>query len=167
MQALGLCWDQTGIGELEEVHIPRQAPAHRGARLLLAHWQAREAEGRFVVGRDVPARPLAKILSGLMLYEPVDGDFRIRLAGLALLRRFGRDVRGERLSALSGAGQFSAHAAQMRALLRTGKPLVVEVRLMQQGRIQLCYELVALRVFAPDEQTPWVLAGLFFHDWRL
>jgi len=165
MQALGLCWGQTGTDELEEVHIPRQAPAHRGARLLLAHW--REAQGPFVVGRDVPSRPLAKILSGLMLYEPIGDDFRIRLAGLALLRRFGRDVRGERLSALVGASQFRAHAAQMRELLRTGKPLVVEVRLMQQGRIQLCYEMVALRVFAPDEQTPWVLAGLFFHDWRL
>jgi hypothetical protein len=141
---------------------------HRGARLLLETWRAREAESRFVVGRDVPSRGLARVLSGLALYEPLrTGDFRVRLAGHALRRRFGRDMTGENLSHLLGEAQFAQHAVQMRRLLEGGEPFVVEVRLMEGARLRLCYELVALRVFAPDGKTPWVLSGIFFHDWRL
>jgi hypothetical protein len=55
----------------------------------------------------------------------------------------------------------------MHRLLAGGQPLIVEVRIQEEGRLCLCYELVALRVFAPDGRTPWVLSGLFFHDWRL
>jgi hypothetical protein len=171
MQALGLTWGATALRSapaVTETHIVRSAPIHRGARLLLDVWREREAQGRFVVGRDVPSRGLARVLSGLVLYEPLQtGDFRVRLAGHALHRRFGRDVTGETLSRLLDEAQFIQHACQMRALLMNGEPFVLEVRLMEEGRLKLCYELVALRVFAPDGKTPWVLSGLFFHDWRL
>lgn len=146
----------------------RSAPVHRGARLLLETWIAREAEAPFMVGRDVPSRALARVLSGLVLYEPLrTGDFRVRLAGHASRRRFGRDVTGESLSRLLDAEQFARHAAPMRALLATGEPMVVEVRVAEEGRLTLCYEQVTLRVLAPDGKTPWILCGIFFHDWRL
>ena len=169
MQALGLSWGAVAPApHYAETHILRAAPVHRGARLLLDSWRARQSQGRFVVGRDVPSRDLAKVLSGLALYEPLyTGDFRVRLAGHSLRRRFGRDVTGENLSRLMDEAQFTRHAAQMKALLETGAPLIVEVRLHEEGRLRLCYELVALRVFAPDGVTPWVLGGIFFHDWRL
>jgi hypothetical protein len=169
MQALGLSWGTIAprSGSVE-THIVRAAPVHRGARLLLETWHAREAQGRFVVGRDVPSRALAKILSSLVLYEPLyTGDFRVRLAGHALRRRFGRDVAGETLSRLMDQTQFARHAGRMRGLLETGRPLVAEVRIEEEGRLRLCYELVVLRVLAPDGRTPWVLSGMFFHDWRL
>jgi hypothetical protein len=169
MQALGLNWGAAAPPpSYVESHILRASPVHRGARTLLEVWRARESEGRFVVGRDVPSRSLARVLSGLALYEPLyTGDFRVRLAGHALRRRFGRDVTGETLSRLMDEAQFSRHAAQMHMLLQTGRPLIVEVRMHEEGRLRLCYELVALRVFAPDVRTPWVLSGIFFHDWRL
>lgn len=169
MQALGLSWgDAAPLSGISETHIVRAHPAHRGARLLLEAWRVRQAEGHFVVGRDVPSRGLAKVLSGLALYEPLySGDFRVRLAGHALRRRFGRDVTGETLSRLLDAAQFSRHCAQMHTLLETGEPLVVEVRQYEEHYLRLCYEWVALRVFAPDGRTPWVLSGTFFHDWRL
>jgi hypothetical protein len=91
----------------------------------------------------------------------------VRLAGHALRRRFGRDVAGETLSRLMDQTQFARHAGRMRGLLETGRPLVAEVRIEEEGRLRLCYELVALRVLAPDGRTPWVLSGMFFHDWRL
>jgi hypothetical protein len=170
MQALGLNWGAASLRQASiiETHSVRQAPIHRGARLLLEVWREREAEGRFVVGRDVPSRGLARVLSGLALYEPLQtGDFRVRLAGHALRRRFGRDVTGESLSRLLDETQFAQHACQMRALLQTGAPFVLEVRVEEEGRLKFCYELMALRVFAPDGRTPWVLSGSFFHDWRL
>jgi hypothetical protein len=169
MQALGENWGAAALPpNAVEIHIPRSAPVHRGARVLLEAWRARQAEGHFVVGRDVPSRDLARVLSGLALYEPLyTGDFRVRLAGHALRRRFGRDITGETLSRLMDQAQFSRHAAQMHRLLAGGQPLIVEVRIQEEERLCLCYELVALRVFAPDGRTPWVLSGLFFHDWRL
>jgi hypothetical protein len=170
MQALGLTWGAAvrRPPSVTETHRVRLAPVHRGARLLLDVWRECEAKGRFVVGRDVPSRGLARVLSGLALYEPLQtGDYRVRLAGHALRRRFGRDVTGETLSRLLDETQFAQHACQMRALLQTGAPFVLEVRLMEEGRLVLCHELVALRVFAPDGKTPWVMSGTFFHDWRL
>jgi hypothetical protein len=167
MQTLGLAWDETP-GAFHEIVIARDRPVHRGARQMLETWQAREAQGRFVVGRDVPSRDLARVLSGLALFQPIlHGDFRVRLAGLALRRRFGRDVTGEKLSELMDSAQFARHAAGLRELLESGKPLVVETRVMDAGRMRMCYELVAVRVFAPDGETPWVMSGMFFHDWRL
>jgi len=169
MQAFGLSWGAAApLSHCVEIHIPRAAPVHRGARTLLDAWRARDAEGRFLVGRDVPSRGLARVLSALALYEPLyTGDFRVRLAGHALRRRFGRDVTGETLSRLMDEAQFCRHAAQMKTLLETGTPLILEVRIHEEGRLQLCYELVALRVFAPNGRTPWILSGTFFHDWRL
>ena len=169
MQALGLSWGAAApCSSSVETQTARTTPVHRGARLLLEAWRAREAQGSFVVGRDVPSRALAKVLPGLALYEPLyAGDFRVRLAGHALRRRFGRDVTGETLSRLMDQAQFAWHTGQMRGLLETGRPLIAEVRIEEEGRLCLCYELVALRVFAPDGRTPWVLSGIFFHDWRL
>ena len=174
MQALGLCWGATALRtphlakHVTQSHRMRAAPVHRGARLLLEAWCAREAEGRFMVGRDVPSRALARVLSGLVLYEPLQtGDFRVRLAGHGSRRRFGRDVTGESLSRLMDKEEFAQHAAPMRALLQTGEPYVEEVRVVEDGRLRLCYEQVSLRVIAPDGRTPWVLSGIFFHDWRL
>lgn len=156
MQALGLSWGATAPAPHSvETHILRAAPVHRGARILLEAWRAREAEGRFVVGRDVPSRGLARILSGLALYEPLyTGDFRVRLAGHSVRRRFGREVTGENLSRLMDEAQFARHAAQMKTLLESGTPLIAEVRLHEGERLRFCYELVVVRVFAPDGRTP-------------
>jgi hypothetical protein len=165
MQALGLSWEDNSAAGFHETPIVKERPAHHGARLLLENWAAQKQ--RFVVGRDVPSRALAKVLSGLALYEPEGGDFRVRLAGMGLRRRFGRDVTGERLSVVLGGAQFETYRRPMERLLATGKPLVVEMRMTEEGRTKLCFELVALRVFAPDGETPWVMSGIFFHDWRL
>jgi hypothetical protein len=168
MQSLGLAWEETPSGIFHEIHIERDKPVHHGARQLLDIWQAREAEGRFTVGRDVPSRNLARLLSGLALFQPIlHGDFRVRLAGLALRRRFGRDVTGEKLSEILTDGQFAEYSERLRALLDNGGPLLLETRLNEGGRLRLCYEMLMLRVFAADGVTPWAMSGIFFHDWRL
>jgi len=170
MQALGLSWSAAALRAplVTETLVMRAAPVHRGARLLLETWRDRTAAGRFLVGRDVPSRALARVLSGLMLFEPLrSGDFRVRLAGHGVRRRFGRDVTGENLSRVMDREPFARQAAFLRAVLETGEPFIAEVRQMEEGRLILCHEQVALRVFAPDGRTPWVLSGLFFHDWRL
>ncbi len=167
--SLGLAWKENLPAACHEIHTERETPIHHGARRLLEVWAARQAQGAFVIGRDVPSRDLARVMSGLVLYQPIlNGDFRVRLAGVALRRRFGRDVTGDKLSEMLNAPQFAERSRRFRQLLESGKPLVLEVRLCgEDGRTLQCFELVALRVLAPDGRTPWVMSGMFFHDWRL
>jgi hypothetical protein len=168
MQTLNHAWEQIPSGVFHEIHIERDRPVHHGARQLLDIWSAREAQGHFTVGRDVPSRGLARLLSGLALFQPIlHGDFRVRLAGLAMRRRFGRDVTGEKLSEMLTDDQFTEHSERLHALLDNGRPLLLETRLNEGGRLRLCYEMLVLRVFAPDGVTPWAMSGIFFHDWRL
>lgn len=167
MRALGLVWRILDLAACREIHVARGEAVHQGARHLLACWQAREQEGCFTVGRDIPSRELARVLGGVALFQPVPpDDFVVRLAGEAMRRRYGRDVSGARLSDLLDAPRFARESAHWRALLEDARPFIEEVRVMEDGRVALCYESLALRVLAADGVTPWVMTGIFFHDWR-
>mgnify|MGYP001066918174 FL=1 len=167
MRALGLVWRIFDSAESREIHVARGEAVHQGARHLLACWQASEREGRFTVGRDIPSRELARVLGSVALFQPVPpDDFLVRLAGEAMRRRHGRDVSGARLSDLMDAPRFACESARWRTLLENAQPFIEEVRVMEDGRVGLCYESVVLRVLAADGVTPWVMTGIFFHDWR-
>lgn len=169
MQALGLVWgdvDAQAAG-FHEVFTVMREPSHYDARHLFEFWRERNDEGGFVIGRHVPSRPLARLMSHLIVYEPLDEgeDFRARIAGTSLLRRFGRDISGSKLSELFGRDAFEAQRDDLRTLLRTGKPCVLEVKASVDGHPTLHFVIVALPVLAPDRETPWVLSGLFYYDW--
>ena len=169
MQALGLVWgdvDAQAAG-FHEVFTVMREPSHYDARHLFEFWRERNEEGGFVIGRHVPSRPLARLMSHLVVYEPLhEGeDFRARIAGTSLLRRFGRDISGSKLSELFERNAFEAQRDDLRTLLRTGKPCVLEVKATVDGYPALHFEIVALPVLAPDGKTPWVLSGLFYYDW--
>ena len=104
MQALGLVWGDVNANAagFQEVFTVMREPSHYDARHLFVCWRERNDEGGFVIGKDVPSRALARVMSHLVVYEPLDGgrDFRARLAGTSLLRRFGRDISGSKLSEL-------------------------------------------------------------------
>jgi hypothetical protein len=106
-------------------------------------------------------------MSHLVVYEPLEEarDFRARIAGTSLLRRFGRDISGSRLSELFEPDAFAAQRDDMRTLLRTRRPCVLEVRATIDNYPVLHFEIVALPVLAPDRETPWILSGLFYYDW--
>jgi hypothetical protein len=142
-------------------------PSHYDARHLFVYWRERNDEGGFVIGKDVPSRALARVMSHLVVYEPLEEgrDFRARLAGTSLLRRFGRDISGSKLSELFEPGAFAAQRDDMRMLLHTGRPCVLEVKATIDTYPVLHFEIVALPVLAPDRETPWILSGLFYYDW--
>lgn len=169
MQALGLVWgdvDARAAG-FHEVFTVMREPSHYDARHLFEFWRERNEEGGFVIGRHVPSRALARLMSHLIVYEPLEEgeDFRARIAGTSLLRRFGRDISGSKLSELFEPNAFAAQRDDLRTLLRTGKPCVLEVKATVDGYPALHFEIVALPVLAPDRETPWVLSGLFYYDW--
>jgi hypothetical protein len=169
MQALGLVWgnlDSTAAN-IEEIRTEIPTPTHYGSCLLLDQWRTREARGGFVVGRDVPSRDLAGILRNLALYEPInDGaEFRVRLAGSAFMRRFGRDITGLTLSKIYDHSNLEEKRASLFEIIRSKKPVIVDVKVMRDGRTLMRFEGLGLRVLSPDRKDAWVMGGLFYSDW--
>jgi hypothetical protein len=166
MQALGLVWrdvDSISPGG-DETCVPLKNPVHSGARLTFENWREKHDAGGFVVGRDLPSRALASMLRNLAIYEPVDGDFRVRVAGTGLVRRYGCDVTGLMLSQIyDPRGLQRQHDAMMKA--KNGAAAFSDVKLMRAGKIELQYETLQLPVLSPDLSQSWVLGGFFYHDW--
>jgi hypothetical protein len=157
MQALGQVWGRIDpkAEDLVEKRTLIAAPTNFGAQLLLDTWRKRAADGGFVIGRDLPSRALGSILRNLAVFEPIDNqtDFHVRIAGTGMLRRFGRDITGVRLSEVFAPQLFERRKAMIFAAIHS-------------GRKPLRFEVVVLPVLAPDRVTPWALAGLFYHDWE-
>ncbi len=166
MQALGQVWDEAPTPHVDETYTVLPEPTHGDARLLFDEWRKHTAQSGFIVGRHVPSRELVSVLPGLCLFEPLRGglDFRVRLAGTALRRRFGRDITGMKLSNLFHPMHLDHHCAQMAHIGRTGAAHVLAVRSLRDGRVRLHFELMGLRVLAADGRTPWIMTGQFFYD---
>jgi hypothetical protein len=164
MQALGLVWrDVDSISPDSEEHsVPKPAPDHFGAKLTFQTWREKHLNGGFVVGRDLPSRALASVLRNLAIYEPAGVDFRVRVAGTALVRRYGCDVTGLLLSQLYEGGAFERQLAQM---ARAKQGVFADVRMVRAARTELQYESLLLPVLSPDLKQDWVLGGFFYHDW--
>jgi hypothetical protein len=166
MQALGQVWGRVDprAPDLKETAAPLAAPTLRGAQILLDVW--REAGDGFVVGRDIPSRSLSSILRNLAVLEPIDGarDFRARVAGTALLRRFGRDVTRANMSELYAPAIFERRRNWLIEAIARARPVIHRIEMQQGSRRPLSFELIYLRVLAPDRASPWVLAGFFFED---
>jgi hypothetical protein len=169
MQALGLVWrgvDAAASDALENSSRIAE-PVHFGARLLFDNWRKCRAKDGFVVSRDVPSRPLASVLRNLVIYEPLDGarDFKIRLAGSALFRRFECDITGLKLSELFDRPNFESRRDDMAAIIQTDTPQIQDVKLVSRGSTQLHFEVLGLPVKSPDLSAAWVLGGYFYYDW--
>ncbi len=103
--------------------------------------------GGFVIGRDVPARPIARLLKNLLIHEPLpDGtDTRVRLAGTAVKHRFGAEVHGTMFSDLFPPAEFRHHLAGALDVVRTGVPVVVDSSLKRGALVELHTEIVISR----------------------
>jgi hypothetical protein len=169
MQALGLVWSDLDpqAADLVRLRTVLDEPTQYGARLLHTHWLRKEAEGGFVVGREVPSRSLACVLRNLAIYEPIEGgaDYRVRLAGTAFTRRFGRDVTGRLLSDVYTPQKFAHHRADLSAVVDSHEPKICDVRLARGDRLCLHFESLRLPVLSRDGRETWVLSGIFYFDW--
>jgi len=136
---------------------------HKDALKLLAFWDARPADG-IVMGRDVPSRAIADLLSHISVLEPTPErtDFRVRLAGASLLKRHGCDVKDRMLSQLFPPGEFQDHLKSGLATIDSDRPLIVDSNLMDGGVTKMQVEVVLLPIVAPDRKTRWVLSGMFY-----
>jgi hypothetical protein len=168
MQALGLVWrDVDALSpDCEEICSFKTGPCHPGGRLIFESWRRKQPEGGLVIGRDLPSRELSGVLRNLAICEPVDrgADFRVRLAGTGLVRRYGCDITGTMLSQLYDPQTFQRCLATLTHAMN-GIPSFWDVKMMHRGKVELQFESMLLPVRSPDLSQIWVLGGVFYPDW--
>jgi len=166
MQTLGFLLElapdpRTGFKQCES---RRSAPCHVDGKLLLDYWNERDRV--LLMGQDLPCRRLAKVLPNLAVldYRASARDFRIRLAGFALVRRFGHDIGHRYLRDIVTEDEHEHLRALFLEVRDTGQPAIRDVKIRSPDRPLVHYEMMALRVLAVDRETPLILMGMFFFD---
>lgn len=138
---------------------------HPGAIALLECWRAYEATGGMRMGRDIPSHPLAKLLPFILIAEPIGhwDDARIRLAGTALIERFGHDVAGELASHLYAADTAGAQLLLQLARRASGarEPGMIDLRVLMDEIEVFHLETVIVPIYSPDGSAGWTMVGAF------
>lgn len=139
-------------------------PTHPSAQRLVAYWQ--NCEGGMRMGRDIPARAIAPLLENIIIYEPVDNwdDARVRYAGFATAKFFGRDIGGllfSEVAAENRDGSLKKLFSEARDLVAEKRPRIRNHMLMNDGIEIARHQLVMLPILAPDGETPWILNAAF------
>jgi hypothetical protein len=140
-------------------------PRHKDSEKLLAFWSGRAPDG-IVMGRDVPSRAIAPILSHIVVWEPLEdlSDMRIRLAGAALARRFPGDLRGRLMSELFQPADFAVRLPESLAVIDSGTPLILDSRVVSGTIERIHLEVVVLPILSPDRKRGWLLTGTSYFD---
>jgi hypothetical protein len=147
------------------VRTVRSTVEHPSSIALMSCWRELEAKGGMRMGRDIPSRALIKLLPHILITEPIDDwkDARIRLAGTAMIERFGRDIAG---SLVSETYNQDDDAAKMflelgRRAAHSREPGVVDTRIFVDGIEMMHLEIVLLPIYSPDGAGTWNLVGAF------
>ena len=143
-----------------------EALSHPDALALLAYWRDCRQAGGFVMGRDVPARAIARLTKHLVVLEPLPAlaDFKYRLAGAVLLQRLGRDVTGLSISDVFEGDPARSLIAAARKVIETDAPIFQRIQVRGVLAEVRRPELVLLPMSAPDASATWVLIGVFYHE---
>ncbi|HTO40751.1 MAG TPA: PAS domain-containing protein [Rhizomicrobium sp.] len=146
----------------------KAAPELAPARALLKIWQHYEADGGMRMGRDIPSRKLARFLAHISIVEAIDdwADSFTRLAGQALMIRFGRDITGMRGSEIFADNQAGHRVLCELALAaqRSRKPFFMDSTVERGREVLMRMETVHFPIYGPDGAPGWHMGGLFFFD---
>jgi hypothetical protein len=138
---------------------------HPNSLALISCWDEFEAKGGMRVGRDIPSRALAKLLPHILIAEPVRQweDARIRLAGTALIERFGRDIAGLLVSQLYADNPEGASLLLDlgRRTVGTHQASILDTRIIVDDSEMMHMEMVLLPIQSRDGSEVWILVGAF------
>lgn len=163
--SLSVKTDDFGFSGLVDRYARVDEPRHRDAQKLLDYWTTCIARsGDFVVGRDIPARPIAALLRNIVVCEPLPDstDLKVRLAGDMARRRFNGDIKGARLSELFSGQDLKHHLAASFDVIRTRHPITIDSSLKRGDIEEMHFEILVLPVTAPERNATWLLVGMFF-----
>lgn len=162
---LNVCsFEDDGIARyLEETYVPISQVRHSNSNALLNFWKKRPADG-IVVGRDLPSRQIAKLLSHLILWSPIDGgkDYLVRHMGETLRGRFGDYVVGKKMSKLFSPSFFAYHQDADYRIVVEDRAELLDIVQSYNGANYLHYEVVMFPVCSPDRMEKWIAAGAFY-----
>jgi hypothetical protein len=141
-------------------------PAHKSSRHLIAYWRECEAKGGMRMGRDIPARAIATLLSQIIIYEPVANweDAYVRYAGFGMAKFFGRDVTGLLFSEVEvgdRSGTLKQLFSDATSIVAESRCSVLDHRVSGEGVEIAHQELVRFPIFAPDGESRWILTAAF------
>ena len=144
---------------------PIETPTHPQAVKALEFWNARPTDG-IIIGRDVPSRAIANLLSYVIIHEPINGgsDLKVRLAGASIRKRFGRDVTGETMSHMFQTPDFPDRRKSVLTAIETGAPQFAFCLVTNGSLVILHTELVIMPVLAHDHVTKWGLTVASFFN---
>lgn len=109
-----------------------EAPLHPKNCMLLANWHSKADVTGIVHRRDISPADLKKVLGGLFIVEPVDGDTDLlyRLVGSENERRLGMRCMGRRFSECYSPQMAAEQIAFHNEVLANGKPAYLRGRLL-------------------------------------
>jgi hypothetical protein len=151
--------------QLDHRFAPQDKPAHPLSFQLIAFREACEVKGGIRMGRDIPSRAVAPLLSHMMIHEPIDdwSDARVRYAGFGMAKYFGRDVTGLKQSEI----EVGDVGGTLRELFLSARDLVADNRCAVlthrafDGSIEIIHEeLVRFPIIGTDENR-WIVSAAF------
>jgi hypothetical protein len=136
---------------------------HVLAPIALRFWEERAPDG-IVIGRDVPSRSIARLLSNIIIYQPLGDrrDLRVQIAGSAIRCRFERDITGARMSELFGPNDFPVRFNTMMEVIDGGEPRMACITHTVAGVDVFRLELLMLPVWLASRSSKGVMAFCFY-----
>lgn len=150
-------------GEAHSCYQRTDALAHVLAPTALRFWENRPVDG-IVIGRDIPSRAIAPLLSHTIIYQPVDGrrDLRVRLAGTSLRARFPRDITGLKMSNLFGPEDFPVRFDTMMEVIDRNEPRMACITHTVGDITVFRLELLMLPAWSADRRERWAVTFTFY-----
>jgi hypothetical protein len=137
--------------------------SHSMAEEAMRFWDGRPQDG-IVIGRDIPSRAIAKLLSRTIIYQPIEGgrDLKVHLAGTSIRRRFGRDITGAKMSELFVPEEFPVRYKTMMETVESNEPRMATI-VHRAGPVEILrLELLMLPARSPDGSEIWPLVFCFY-----
>ncbi len=145
---------------------PQAGAQHPRGQELVRLWSEAKESGQPMARGDVPSRKLLRLMPHLFLLEPsADGsDWRFRLAGTAIARRFGGDPTGALISQIYDKRQAVDQAAIYKSVAMRGLPHITQGRIEGIDRQFLTIEFCHLPLVPPGQGLNWLLGGVFVFE---
>ena len=135
-------------------------------RDLYQYWRDRHIDGRAPSRADIdPPLDIPQLLPNLLLFDRVDDDFRVRLAGSEVVRRGGRDATGQTLKQHMARYQGIVTMIDFLArVFENGTPVIYSVARSDEGAFGALGILLPLS--GTDGNVGMVLGGVFYRMTR-
>jgi hypothetical protein len=136
-------------------------------RELYGYWRGRHVDGRPPSRAEIdPPIDIPKLLPNIIIYDRIDGHFRIRLAGSEVVRRAGRDATGLILD----MQMIDYHGIVtliefLGRVIATGEPMMYSVARGNDTAFGAIAVLLPLS--GADGKPDMVLGGVFFRTTRI